>query len=126
MMTYGSCGSILLVASMRPHCKQGHAVPVYNSSKAAVIQSPVVWRWSGEVCKCGIRVNCLCPGMSLLLGGAGIQRVARVQRGLGIRKHAWAIGATGGVPRCGPISPQLGQQLYDRQLLVIDGGHTAW
>ncbi|KKZ66191.1 alcohol dehydrogenase [[Emmonsia] crescens] len=61
MMAYECAGSIMLVASMSGLvANKGLNAPVYNSSKAAVIQlgRNLAMEWGPK----GIRVNSLCPG----------------------------------------------------------------
>lgn len=126
MMKYACHGSILLVGSMSGFiANKGLISPVYNSSKAAVIQlgRNLAMEWGKQ----GIRVNTLCPGHIVtpmvkknfedephlkkiwedenMLG-----RLARPEefRGAGIFLLSDASSfMTGGT-------------------LTIDGGHTAW
>lgn len=90
MFHYKSPGSILLVASMSGLiANKGMTSPVYNSSKAAVIQLGrcLAMEWGRH----GIRVNSLCPGH---IGRAGLRENTGRPGFLGVREHAWTTGGS--------------------------------
>jgi D-arabinitol 2-dehydrogenase len=70
MMRYKSRGSVVLIASMSGHvANKGLITPVYNSSKAGVIQLArnLAMEWAQVYGKGdGIRVNALSPGVRVL------------------------------------------------------------
>lgn len=75
MIKYNCSGSILLVASMSGLiANKGFNSSVYNSSKAAVCQAArsLAMEWGKIVNGKPIRVNALCPGMSLPFKGVHV------------------------------------------------------
>ncbi|EAU37410.1 conserved hypothetical protein [Aspergillus terreus NIH2624] len=116
MFNYQQKGSILLVASMSGFiANKGMTSPVYNSSKAAVIQlgRSLAMEWGRH----GIRVNSLCPGHivtpmveQVFQQNPAARAVWEAENMLGPPR------VPGGVPRCGPLRPERRQQLHDRQL----------
>jgi NAD(P)-dependent dehydrogenase (short-subunit alcohol dehydrogenase family) len=132
MFRYKTHGSICLIASMSGMiANKGLLSPVYNSSKAAVIQlarnlamewSPVREDGSG-----GIRVNCISPGHILT------PMVLKNFEELPGLREAWEGGNMMG--RLAETTEFTGAVLFllsgassfmTGNNLVIDGGHTAW
>ena len=132
MMKYKTRGSICLIASMSGLvANKGLLSPVYNSSKAAVIQlarnlamewSPVREDGSG-----GIRVNCISPGH--ILTPMVLKNFEEVP---GLRETWEAENMMG---RLAETTEFKGAVLFllsgassfmTGNNLVIDGGHTAW
>jgi NAD(P)-dependent dehydrogenase (short-subunit alcohol dehydrogenase family) len=132
MMKYLCPGSILLVSSVSGlMANKSMCAPVYNSSKAAVIQlaRSLAMEW-GQLEKTGkksIRVNCLCPGHVLT---AMVEDIfARDPEA----KEVWESESMLG--RLGRPDEFRGAALFllsnassfmTGSALVIDGGHTAW
>lgn len=132
MMKYECPGSILLVASISGIiANKGMCAPVYNSSKAAVIQLTrslaMEWGQPEQTGKKSIRVNCLCPGHVV---------TAMVEEILALdpeAKKTWE--SENMLGRLGRPDEFRGAALYlmsnassfmTGASLVIDGGHTAW
>ncbi|EED20984.1 short-chain dehydrogenase, putative [Talaromyces stipitatus ATCC 10500] len=124
MMKYRCRGAILLVASMGGFiANKGMASPVYNSSKAAVIQLTRI----NEKGEGGIRVNCLCPGHIMT---PMVQMVFDKEPET---KELWQSENMMG--RLANPEEFRGAALFllseassfmTGASLVIDGGHTAW
>jgi NAD(P)-dependent dehydrogenase (short-subunit alcohol dehydrogenase family) len=132
MMKYNCSGSILLVASISGiMANKGMCAPVYNSSKAAVIQLTrslaMEWGPSGKTGKKSIRVNCLCPGHVV---------TAMVEKILADDPESRKIWESENMlGRLARPEEFRGAALYllssassfmTGASLVIDGGHTAW
>ncbi|OJD12701.1 hypothetical protein AJ78_06752 [Emergomyces pasteurianus Ep9510] len=126
MMEYGCTGSIVLVASMSGFvANKGLNAPVYNSSKAAVIQlgRNLAMEWGPK----GIRVNSLCPGHILtpmvehtLEKVEGLKRMWESENMLGrLAMPEEFTGAT-------IFLLSEASKFMTGGSLVIDGGHTAW
>ncbi|KAH7381132.1 hypothetical protein BKA64DRAFT_229187 [Cadophora sp. MPI-SDFR-AT-0126] len=132
-MLHWKCrGSIILVSSMSGLIvNKGMVSPVYNSSKAAVIQlgRSLAMEWGkidGEG-RGGIRVNCLCPGHILTpMTKETLQEVPG-------SKEIWE--AENMLGRLAKPEEFRGAALFllsdassfmTGSPLVIDGGHTAW
>ena len=126
MMAHGRGGSIVLVASMSGLiANKGLNSPVYNSSKAAVIQlgRNLAMEWGMK----GIRVNSLCPGHIV---------TPMVQKNFdevpGLRK-IWE--SENMLHRLATPEEFTGATIFMLSdassfmtggSLIIDGGHTAW
>lgn len=132
MMEYKCHGSICLIASMSGSvANKGLISPVYNSSKAAVIQlarslamewTPVKSDGTG-----GIRVNCISPGH---INTPMISMMMENEPGL---EEKWCRENMMG--RLAETSEFKGAALFllsnassfmTGNNIVIDGGHTAW
>jgi NAD(P)-dependent dehydrogenase (short-subunit alcohol dehydrogenase family) len=132
MMKYGSRGSILLIASISGLvANKGMLSPVYNSSKAAVIQLTrslaMEWGKVNEKGEGGIRVNCLCPGHIIT------PMVDRILAEEPESKEVWE--SENMLGRLARPEEFRGAALFllsaassymTGASLVIDGGHTAW
>lgn len=132
MFKYKTRGSICLIASMSGSvANKGLLSPVYNSSKAALIQlaRSLAMEWSSTKPDGtgGIRVNCLSPGH--LLTPMVLKNFEEVP---GLRK-TWEKENMMG--RLAQPSEFKGAALFllsnassfmTGNNLVIDGGHTAW
>ncbi|RAL14968.1 putative short chain dehydrogenase/oxidoreductase [Aspergillus homomorphus CBS 101889] len=126
MFAYQQRGSILLVASMSGLiANKGMTSPVYNSSKAAVIQlaRSLAMEWGRH----GIRVNSLCPGHILT------PMVEQVFQQNPAARAIWE--AENMLGRLATPEEFRGAALFalsdassfmTGSTLVIDGGHTAW
>ncbi|CAG8041406.1 unnamed protein product [Penicillium olsonii] len=126
MFNYQQKGSILLVASMSGLiANKGMTSPVYNSSKAAVIQlaRSLAMEWGRH----GIRVNSLCPGHIIT------PMVDKVFQQNPAARATWE--AENMLGRLALPEEFRGTALFclsdassfmTGSTLLIDGGHTAW
>ena len=126
MFNYQQKGSILLVASMSGLiANKGMTSPVYNSSKAAVIQlaRSLAMEWG----RYGIRVNSLCPGHIIT------PMVDEVFQQNPAARATWE--AENMLGRLALPQEFRGSALFclsdassfmTGSTLLIDGGHTAW
>lgn len=126
MMKYECNGSILLVGSMSGFiANKGLISPVYNSSKAAVIQlgRNLAMEWG----KHGIRVNTLCPGHIVtpmvkknFEDEPHLKKIWEDENMLGrLAKPEEFKGA-------GIFLLSNASSFMTGATLTIDGGHTAW
>jgi len=132
MLEYKCRGSIVLVASMSGIvANKGMTSPVYNSSKAAVIQLgkslAMEWGRVDKEGKGGIRVNSLCPGH---IHTAMVDNFLRENPQ---SKKVWeSENMLGRLARPEEFRGAVLFLLSDASTfmtgasLVIDGGHTAW
>ncbi|KAI6876305.1 NAD(P)-binding protein [Hortaea werneckii] len=132
MIKYKSRGSICLIASMSGLiANKGMVSPVYNSSKAAVIQLArnlaMEWGRVQDGGASGIRVNALSPGHVLT------PMVLKTFEEVPAAKEKWE--AENLMGRLGDPSEFKGAALFllseassfmTGSNLIIDGGHTAW
>ncbi|KAJ5327220.1 uncharacterized protein N7506_010322 [Penicillium brevicompactum] len=126
MFNYQQKGSILLVASMSGLiANKGMTSPVYNASKAAVIQlaRSLAMEWGRH----GIRVNSLCPGHIIT------PMVEKVFQQNPTARATWE--AENMLGRLALPEEFRGTALFclsdassfmTGSTLLIDGGHTAW
>ncbi|KAL5337727.1 hypothetical protein BJX70DRAFT_399362 [Aspergillus crustosus] len=126
MFNYNQKGSILLVASMSGLvANKGMTSPVYNSSKAAVIQlgRNLAMEWG----RYGIRVNSLCPGHIVT---PMVEQVFAKEPG---SRAIWE--AENMLGRLASPEEFRGAALFalsdassfmTGSTMLIDGGHTAW
>ncbi|KAJ5227255.1 uncharacterized protein N7469_007261 [Penicillium citrinum] len=126
MFNYQVKGSILLVASMSGViANKGMTSPVYNSSKAAVIQlaRSLAMEWGRH----GIRVNSLCPGHIIT------PMVEEVFQQNPAARATWE--AENMLGRLAMPEEFRGAALFclsdassfmTGSTMLIDGGHTAW
>ncbi|OJJ33046.1 hypothetical protein ASPWEDRAFT_115314 [Aspergillus wentii DTO 134E9] len=126
MMARGTSGSIVFIASMSGLiANKGLHCPVYNSSKAAVIQLTrnLAMEWS----KHGIRVNSQCPGHILtpmvqknFEEVPGLRKLWEMENMLG--RLATPDEFTGAIV----FMLSSASSFMTGSSLAIDGGHTAW
>ncbi|KAL2862259.1 putative short chain dehydrogenase/oxidoreductase [Aspergillus lucknowensis] len=126
MFNYQQKGSILLIASMSGLiANKGMTSPVYNSSKAAVIQlaRSLAMEWGRH----GIRVNSLCPGHIVT------PMVEQVFAKEPASRAVWE--AENMLGRLATPEEFRGAALFalsdassfmTGSTMLIDGGHTAW
>ncbi|PYI06750.1 NAD(P)-binding protein [Aspergillus sclerotiicarbonarius CBS 121057] len=126
MFNYQQKGSILLIASMSGLiANKGMTSPVYNSSKAAVIQlsRSLAMEWGRH----GIRVNSLCPGHIIT------PMVEEVFQQNPASRAVWE--AENMLGRLAYPEEFRGAALFalsdassfmTGSTMLIDGGHTAW
>ena len=126
MFRHGSRGSICLVASMSGLvANKGLVCPVYNSSKAALIQlaRSLAMEWSPR----GIRVNCLSPGHTLTP-----MVLKNLEDAPGLAERWCAENMLGRLAEASEYKGAAVFLLSDASSfmtganLVIDGGHTSW
>jgi NAD(P)-dependent dehydrogenase (short-subunit alcohol dehydrogenase family) len=125
-------GSIVLISSMSGLvANKGMVSPVYNSSKAAVIQSArslgMEWGKMDKEGRGGIRVNCICPGHIVT------PMVRETLRKTPESKAIWE--AENMLGRLAKPEEFRGAAMFllsdassfmTGNYLLIDGGHTAW
>ncbi|PKX99402.1 putative short chain dehydrogenase/oxidoreductase [Aspergillus novofumigatus IBT 16806] len=126
MFKYQQKGSILLVASISGLiANKGMTSPVYNSSKAAVIQlaRSLAMEWGRQ----GIRVNSLCPGHILT------PMVEQVFEQNPAAKAIWEAENMLGRLACPEefrgaalFALSDASSFMTGSTMIIDGGHTAW
>jgi NAD(P)-dependent dehydrogenase (short-subunit alcohol dehydrogenase family) len=126
MFHYQQKGSILLVASISGLiANKGMTSPVYNSSKAAVIQlaRSLAMEWGRQ----GIRVNSLCPGHVVT------QMVEQVFEQNPAAKATWEAENMLGRLACPEefrgaalFALSDASSFMTGSAMIIDGGHTAW
>jgi len=126
MFNYQQKGSILLVASMSGLiANKGMTSPVYNSSKAAVIQlsRSLAMEWGRH----GIRVNSLCPGHIIT------PMVEDVFQQNPAARATWEAENMLGrlaLPEefrgCALFALSDASSFMTGSTMLIDGGHTAW
>lgn len=132
MMRYGCRGSICLVASMSGIiANKGMKSPVYNSSKAAVIQlaRSLAMEWTAiqpDGCG-GIRVNSLSPGHvmtpmveEVLKSNPGTQEIWESEN------MAHRLANPVEFKSAALFLLSRASSFMTGSNLVIDGGHTAW
>ncbi|KAM0665731.1 hypothetical protein ACQRIU_005992 [Beauveria bassiana] len=124
--------SICMVASMSGLvANKGMRSPVYNSSKAAVIQlaRSLAMEWSPlrEDGSGGIRVNCLSPGhietpmvLELFAKDPGMKKKWIAENMMG------RLATTGELKGAALFLMSSASSFMTGNNLVIDGGHTAW
>lgn len=132
MMKHKSHGSICLIASMSGLiANKGLLSPVYNSSKAALIQLArnlaMEWSPTKPDGTGGIRVNCLSPGHMIT---PMVEKNFEEVPGL---KETWeAENMMGRLARphefksAGVFLLSSASSFMTGNNLVIEGGHTAW
>lgn len=125
-------GSILLVASMSGIiANKGMISPVYNSSKAAVMQLgrnlAMEWGKVDSEGRGGVRVNCLCPGHimtpmveQILEEDPSSKKMWESENMLGRLARPEEFRAAALFILSDASSFMTGSSL------VVDGGHTAW
>jgi NAD(P)-dependent dehydrogenase (short-subunit alcohol dehydrogenase family) len=132
MINWNCRGSIVLVSSMSGLvANKGMISPVYNSSKAAVIQlgKCLAMEWGkifGEG-KGGIRVNCLCPGH--IITPMVKETLQQAPESKGIWEAANMLGRLARPEEFRGAAVFLlsdASSFMTGSTLVIDGGHTAW
>ncbi|KAF7175563.1 hypothetical protein CNMCM7691_009128 [Aspergillus felis] len=126
IFNYQQKGSILLVASMSGLiANKGMTSPVYNSSKAAVIQlaRSLAMEWGRQ----GIRVNSLCPGHVVT------PMVEQVFEQNPAAKAIWEAENMLGRLACPEefrgaalFALSDASSFMTGSTMIIDGGHTAW
>ncbi|KAJ5629374.1 hypothetical protein N7528_003031 [Penicillium herquei] len=126
MFNYQQKGSILLVASMSGLiANKGMTSPVYNSSKAAVIQlaRSLAMEWGRH----GIRVNSLCPGHIITPMVEGVFQQNPAARATWEAENMLGRLALPEEFRgCALFALSDASSFMTGSTMLIDGGHTAW
>ncbi|KAJ5279171.1 hypothetical protein N7478_004543 [Penicillium angulare] len=126
MFNYQQKGSILLVASMSGLiANKGMTSPVYNSSKAAVIQlsRSLAMEWGRH----GIRVNSLCPGHIITPMVEGVFQQNPAARATWEAENMLGRLALPEEFRgCALFALSDASSFMTGSTILIDGGHTAW
>ncbi|KAI7466851.1 hypothetical protein KC357_g7267 [Hortaea werneckii] len=132
MMKYKTQGSICLVASMSGLiANKGLISPVYNASKAAVIQLArslsMEWGRGGEEGVDGIRVNCLSPGHIVTpMVRKNLEEIPGVRETWESENMMGRISEPEEFKGAGLFLLSKASSFMTGNNLVIDGGHTAW
>jgi NAD(P)-dependent dehydrogenase (short-subunit alcohol dehydrogenase family) len=126
MFNYQQKGSILLVASMSGLiANKGMTSPVYNSSKAAVIQLArnLAMEWGRH----GIRVNSLCPGHIVTPMVEEVFQKEPASRAIWEAENMLGRLATPEEFRGAALfALSDASSFMTGSTMLIDGGHTAW
>ncbi|KAL2820582.1 hypothetical protein BDW59DRAFT_150728 [Aspergillus cavernicola] len=126
MFNYNQKGSILLIASMSGLiANKGMTSPVYNSSKAAVIQlaRSLAMEWG----RYGIRVNSLCPGHIVTPMAEQVFQKEPASRAVWESENMLGRLATPEEFRGAALfALSDASSFMTGSTMLIDGGHTAW
>ncbi|TQS32542.1 hypothetical protein Golomagni_07137, partial [Golovinomyces magnicellulatus] len=132
MLKYKCPGSICTIASMSGVvANKGMLTPIYNSSKAALIQLArnlaMEWSRTNEDGSGGIRVNCISPGHirtpmveKLFEEDPSLEKTWQRENMLGRLAHTDEFKGAALFLLSNASSYMTGNNL------VIDGGHSAW
>ncbi|KAL2024225.1 hypothetical protein VTK56DRAFT_9381 [Thermocarpiscus australiensis] len=132
MFRYKTRGSICLIASMSGLiANKGLLSPVYNSSKAAVIQLArnLAMEWSPirEDGSGGIRVNCISPGHILTpMVLKNFEEVPGLRETWESENMMGRLAETTEFKGAALFLLSSASSFMTGSNLVIDGGHTAW
>ena len=132
MMEYKCRGSICLIASMSGSiANKGLITPVYNSSKAAVIQLArnlaMEWTPIKEDGTGGIRVNCISPGHIMTpMINRDMEKNPELKRTWCRENMMGRLATTSEFKGAGLFLLSNASSFMTGGNLVIDGGHTAW
>ncbi|KAF1810825.1 oxidoreductase [Eremomyces bilateralis CBS 781.70] len=132
MMKYKCRGRICLIASMSGLiANKGLITPVYNSSKAAVIQLSrclaMEWGKIKEDGTGGIRVNCLSPGHIITpMVEKNFEEVPGLKEKWESENMMGRLSQPEEFKSAGLFLLSNASSFMTGQNLVIDGGHTAW
>ncbi|KAL1886663.1 hypothetical protein Plec18167_000596 [Paecilomyces lecythidis] len=126
MFHYKSHGSILLVASMSGIiANKGMSSPVYNSSKAAVIQLGrcLAMEWGRH----GIRVNSLCPGHIVTpMVDMVFEKTPEVRTIWESENMLGRLAKPEEFRGAALFALSDASSFMTGSTMLIDGGHTAW
>ncbi|GAD91752.1 short chain dehydrogenase/oxidoreductase, putative [Paecilomyces variotii No. 5] len=126
MFHYKSNGSILLVASMSGViANKGMSSPVYNSSKAAVIQLArcLAMEWGRH----GIRVNSLCPGHIVTpMVEMVFDKTPEVRTTWEAENMLGRLAKPEEFRGAALFALSDASSFMTGSTMLIDGGHTAW
>lgn len=132
MMEHKCRGSICLIASMSGCiANKGLITPVYNSSKAAVIQLArnlaMEWTPVKEDGTGGIRVNCISPGHIMTpMINRDMEKNPELKRMWSRENMMGRLATTSEFKGAGLFLLSNASSFMTGGNLVIDGGHTAW
>lgn len=132
MFRYRNQGSIVIVASMSGLiANKGLLSPVYNSSKAALLQLArnlaMEWSYVRENGTGGIRVNCLSPGHTLTpMVKKNLEDNPSLEKKWTDENMMHRLGKPEEFKSAGLFLLSRASAFMTGNNLVIDGGHTAW
>lgn len=132
MMKYKTKGSILLIASMSGSiANKGMVAPVYNSSKAALIQLArnLAMEWSPmrDDGSGGIRVNCLSPGhIETPMVVEFLEERPETREKWENENMLGRLATTSEFKGAALFLISKASSFMTGSNLVLDGGHTAW
>ncbi|KAI9149126.1 Short chain dehydrogenases/reductase notP' [Paramyrothecium foliicola] len=132
MFKYKCPGSILMIASMSGSvANKGLLSPVYNSSKAAVVQLArnlaMEWSHDREDGTPGIRVNCLSPGHILTpMVLKNFEEVPGLKEKWSRENMLGRLAETHEFKGAALFLLSNASTFMTGSNLTIDGGHTAW
>lgn len=132
MFKYKSRGSICLIASMSGSvANKGLLSPVYNSSKAALIQLArnLAMEWSPmkEDGTGGIRVNCISPGHIMTpMVERNFEEVPGLRETWERANMMGRLATPGEFKGAALFLLSNASSFMTGSNLVVDGGHTAW
>ena len=132
MMRYHCRGSICLIASMSGVvANKGLLSPVYNSSKAAVIQLArnlaMEWGRIKEDGTGGIRVNSLSPGHIITpMVKENFEEVSGLKETWEAENMLGRLGEPEEFKSAGLFLLSRASSFMTGSNLIVDGGHTAW
>jgi len=132
MIKYNTLGSMCLIASMSgTMANKGLISPVYNSSKAAVIQLArnlaMEWGNLNKDGSGGIRVNCLSPGHIITpMVEANFNEVPGLKETWQSESMLGRLSSPEEFKGAGLFLLSKASSYMTGNNLVIDGGHTSW
>lgn len=132
MLQYKCHGSICLIASMSGHiANKGLISPVYNSSKAAVVQLArnLAMEWSPirEDGSGGIRVNCISPGHILTpMIAETLEKDPELKKKWCRENMMGRLAETSEFKGAALFLLSKASSFMTGNNLVVDGGHSAW
>lgn len=132
MIKYNTLGNMCLIASMSgTMANKGLISPVYNSSKAAVIQLArnlaMEWGNLNKDGSGGIRVNCLSPGHIITpMVEANFKEVPGLKETWQSESMLGRLSSPEEFKGAGLFLLSRASSYMTGNNLVIDGGHTSW
>ena len=126
MLRYQCRGSIVMIASMSGMiANKGLRSPIYNSTKAALIQlsKNMAMEWAPH----GIRVNALCPGHTLTpMVQEHLEEEPELERFWSEENMLGRLAKVDEFKGAAIFLLSEASSFMTGSSMVIDGGHTAW